>query len=83
MLAELQFGDDVELVSGHEIADLGHLDGRSATLLLPRVVGGEVEDKTKRHVEWVVKTKNPELTTVTIVARCPRAGVDRKQVSLA
>ncbi len=80
--AELQFGDDVELISGHEIENLGHLDGRFAKLLLPRVVGGEIEDKTKRHVEWVVKTKQSVPTTVTVVARCPRAGVDRKQVTL-
>jgi len=83
VIIELSLEENAELVSGYDRTELGHLDGRSAKLLLPRVVGGEVEDKTKRQAEWVVRLKNSEQSEATIIARCPRAGVDRKVVSLS
>ena len=80
MTAEIKLPDEAELVTGHERVDLGHLDGQSAKLLLPRVVGDEVVDKTRASVEWVVKTSTP--VEVTLVARCPRAGTHRVVVRL-
>ena len=80
VIAELKLPEGVELVTGHEKKELGHMDGRSAKLLLPRVVGGEVIDRSKRQVEWVVKGKPG--SKVTVVARCPRAGVNRETITL-
>ena len=82
VLAEVKLPDGAELVIGHEKVDLGHLEGRSAKLLLPRVIGADVVDKTRSSVEWVIKTETDEPLEVTIETRCPRAGVDRKKVIL-
>jgi len=41
----------------------------------------EVVDRTRRQVEWVVKT-DAEGLEVTVVARCPRAGTNRVSVTL-
>jgi len=80
VIAEIKLPKGAELVTGHEKVNLGHLEGRSAKLLLPRVIGEEVVDKTRSSVEWVIKTEKP--VEVTIEARCPRAGTDRKKVTL-
>ena len=80
VVAEIKLQEGAELVIGHVKVELGHLDGRSAKLLLPRVVGGEVIDRTKRSVEWAVKTEGPG--EVTVEARCPRAGTHRKTLTL-
>ena len=82
VLAEVKLPEGAELVIGHEKVDLGHLEGRSAKLLLPRVIGADVVDKTRSSVEWVIKTETDEPLEVTIETRCPRAGVDRKKVIL-
>ncbi|HUV33855.1 MAG TPA: M14 family metallopeptidase [Candidatus Desulfaltia sp.] len=81
VIAEIKLPEGAELVTGHEKVELGHLDGRSAKLLLPRVVGEEVVDRTRRQVEWVVKTRGEPLEA-TVVARCPRAGTHRAKVTL-
>jgi hypothetical protein len=81
-VAELKLPDDAELVTGHEKVDLGHLEGRSAKLLLPRVIGADVVDRTRSQVEWVVKTDTDETLEATIEARCPRAGTHRARVTL-
>jgi len=83
VVAEIELPEGAELVIGHEKIDVGHLDGRSAKLLLPRVVGGDVIDKTRRSVEWVVKTEGPGPFQVGVVARCPRAGTHRGRIVLA
>jgi hypothetical protein len=80
VVAEIKPQRGTELVIGHKQVELGHLDGRSAKLLLPRVVGGDVIDRTKRNVEWVVKTGGP--VDVTVEARCPRAGTHRVKLAL-
>ena len=80
VIARLMLPQGAELVMGHEKVDLGHLDGRSAKLLKPRVVGGEVIDKTRRNVEWVVKTS--EQADLILEVRCPRAGTDRRKLAL-
>ncbi len=80
VVAEIMLQEGAELVIGHGKVELGHLDGRSAKLLLPRMVGGEVIDRTKRSVEWVVKTDGPG--DVMIEVRCPRAGTHRKTLTL-
>ncbi|MBT7915143.1 hypothetical protein HN588_14685, partial [Candidatus Bathyarchaeota archaeon] len=82
VLAEIRLSDGAELVTGHEKVDLGHLEGRSAKLMLPRVIGGDVVDKTRSSVEWVIKTASDELVEVTVEARCPRAGTSRVRVTL-
>ena len=82
VLAEIKLPEGAELVIGHEKVDLGHLEGRSAKLLLPRVIGADVVDKTRSSVEWVIKTDTDEPYEVTIETRCPRAGTDRKKVIL-
>ena len=82
VLAEIILPEEVELISGYEKENLGHLEGRSAKLLKPRVVGGGIVDRTKKSVEWVVKTDG-NLQDVTIQVRCPRAGRDQKTVSLS
>jgi murein tripeptide amidase MpaA len=82
VLAEIKLPEGAELVTGHEKVDLGHLEGRSAKLLLPRVIGADVVDKTRCSVEWVIKTKTDEPVEVTIETRCPRAGTDRKKLIL-
>jgi murein tripeptide amidase MpaA len=82
VLAEVKLPEGVDLVTGHEKVNLGHLEGRSAKLLLPRVIGGDVVDKTKSSVEWVVKTETEGPIDVTIETRCPRAGTDRVKVTL-
>jgi hypothetical protein len=82
VIAEIMLPDRTELVIGHERIDLGHLDGRSAKLLLPRVIGADVVDKTRKSIEWVVKTESDEPIEVVIETRCPRAGKDRKKVIL-
>jgi hypothetical protein len=74
--------EGVELVIGHEKVNLGNLEGRSAKLLLPRVIGADVVDKTRSSVEWVVKTESDSPVDVTIETRCPRAGTDRVKVTL-
>jgi len=83
VVAEIELPGGAELVIGHEKIDVGHLDGRSAKLLLPRVVGGDVIDKTRRSVEWVLKTDGPGPFEVGVVARCPRAGTHRRKLTLA
>lgn len=83
MIASLELPEGAELVMGHENVDLGHLDGRSAKLLKPRVVGGEVIDRTRRNVEWVVKTEKTDPVEVALEVRCPRAGTDRKKLVLS
>jgi hypothetical protein len=80
VIAEIKLPEGAELITGHEKVNLGHLEGRSAKLLLPRVIGEDVVDKTRSSVEWVIKTEKP--VEVTIEARCPRAGTDRKKVTL-
>lgn len=82
VLAEVKLPDGVDLVTGHEKVNLGHLEGRSAKLLLPRVIGADVVDKTRSSVEWVVKTETESTVDVTIEARCPRAGTNRVKVTL-
>ncbi len=82
VLAEIKLPEGAELVTGHEKVDLGHLEGRSAKLLLPRVIGADVVDKTRSSVEWVIKTESNKPLEVTIETRCPRAGTDRKKVIL-
>ena len=82
VVAELKLPDDAELVTGHEKVDLGYLEGRSAKLLLPRVIGADVVDRTRSQVEWVVKTDTDEALEATIEARCPRAGTHRARVTL-
>jgi hypothetical protein len=83
VVAELGLPDGVELVVGHEKVDLGHLDGRSAKLLKPRVVGGEVIDRSRRNVEWVVKKETVEPVEVSLEVQCPRAGTDRRSLILS
>jgi hypothetical protein len=83
VVAELGLPEGVELVVGHEKVDLGHLDGRSAKLLKPRVVGGEVIDRSRRNVEWVVKTETAELVEISLEVKCPRAGTDRRRLLLS
>ena len=80
VIAEIMLPEGAELVIGHAKIEVGHLEGHSAKLLLPRVVGGEIVDKTRAIVEWVVKTKDPG--NVVVVARCSRAGTHRTTVSL-
>jgi hypothetical protein len=81
VIAEVILPHGAELVAGHEKINLGHLEGHSSKLLLPRVVGGEVVDKTRAHVEWVIKTSEP--LEVSIAARCARAGTHRTNVVLS
>jgi hypothetical protein len=81
VLAEIKLPQGVELVTGHEKVNLGHLEGRSSKLLLPRVIGADVVDKTISSVEWVIKTDEAPVE-VTLEARCPRAGTHRKKVIL-
>lgn len=82
VLAEIRIPDGAELVTGHEKVDMGHLEGRSAKLMLPRVIGGDVVDKTRSSVEWVIKTVTDEPVEVTVEARCPRAGTSRVNITL-
>lgn len=82
VLAEIKLQEGAELVTGHRKVELGHLEGRSAKLLLPRVIGADVVDKTKSSVEWVIKTKLDEPIEAVIEARCPRAGTHRQRVIL-
>jgi len=82
VVAEITLPADAELVTGLVKVDMGHLEGRSAKLLLPRVVGAEVVDNTRRQVEWVIKTSTDEPLDVTLTARCPRAGIHRVSVTL-
>jgi murein tripeptide amidase MpaA len=81
--ARIVLPEGAELVTGHEKADLGHLDGRSAKLLKPRVVGGEVIDRSRRNVEWVVKTASADPVELLLEVKCPRAGTDRKTITLS
>jgi hypothetical protein len=83
VIAQIRLPEGVELVTGHEKADLGHLDGRSAKLLKPRVVGGEVIDRSRRNVEWVVKKASTESVELLLEVKCPRAGTDRKTITLS
>jgi murein tripeptide amidase MpaA len=83
VIAQIILPEGVELVTGHEKADLGHLDGRSAKLLKPRVVGGEVIDRSRRNVEWVVKTASADPVELLLEVKCPRAGTDRKTIPLS
>ncbi len=82
VLAEIKLPNGADLVTGHEKVNLGHLEGRSAKLLLPRVIGADVVDKTRSSVEWVIKTETEGPVEVTIEARCPRAGTNRVKVTL-
>ena len=50
--------------------------------MLPRVIGGDVVDKTRSSVEWVIKTPTDEPVEVTVEVRCPRAGTSRVKVTL-
>ena len=83
VMANINLPESAELVTGYKRVDLDHLDGRSARLLKPRVVGGEVIDKSKRNVEWVVKTKTTSPAEVGVEVRCPRAGIDRRTITLS
>ncbi len=80
VVAEISLPEGVELVTGREKVNLGHLEGRSAKLVQPRVIGADVIDKTKSSVEWIVRADDP--VEVSIVTRCPRAGTDRVKVTL-
>jgi len=82
VLAEIKLPDGAELVTGHEKVDLGHLEGRSSKLLLPRVIGEDVLDKSRRSVEWVIKTNNDDINEIQIKVACPRAGKDHCSVIL-
>lgn len=82
VLAEIVLPEGVELITGHEKITLGHLEGRSAKLLLPRVIGEDVVDKTKSSVEWVIKKSDDSPVEINVVARCPRAGLDRRSVMI-
>ena len=82
VVAEIKLPMDAELVTGHEKVNLGHLEGRSSKLLLPRVIGADVVDKTRSSVEWVIKTSSDKPVEVELEARCPRAGTSRKKVML-
>ena len=82
VIAEINLGENAELVIGHEKVELGHLDGRSAKLLMPRVIGADVVDRTRSSVEWVIKTNSSDPVEVTVEARCPRAGTHRVKVTL-
>jgi murein tripeptide amidase MpaA len=82
VLAEIKLPEGTELVTGHETVDLGHLEGRSAKLLLPRVIGADVVDKTRRSIEWVIRTDTDNPLELTIEVRCPRAGTQRQKVTL-
>jgi murein tripeptide amidase MpaA len=82
VIAEIKLPEKAELVTGNEKVDLGHLEGRSAKLLLPRVIGADVVDKTRSSVEWVIKTKTDEPIEITIEIRCPRAGKKHKKLVL-
>lgn len=74
--------EDAELVTGHEKVDFGHLEGRSAKLLLPHVIGADVVDRTRSQVEWVIKTYTDEPLEAAVEARCPRAGTHSAKVTL-
>jgi len=82
VIAQIVIPEKAELVSGYEKELLGHLEGRSAKLLKPRVVGGGIIDRTKKSIDWVVKTDGTP-QDITIHVRCPRAGRDHKTVSLS
>ena len=82
VVAEIKLPMDAELVTGHEKVNLGHLEGRSSKLLLPRVIGADVVDKTRSSVEWVIKTSSDKPVEVELETRCPRAGTSRKKVML-
>jgi hypothetical protein len=71
-----------QLCTYARLVELGHLEVRSVKLLLPRVIGADVVDKTGSRVEWVVKTLTDRPVEVIIVARCPRVGTDIKKVIL-
>lgn len=79
VVAEIKLPEDAQLVIGQEKVNLGHLDGRSVKILAPRVVGGEVIDRTRASVEWVVKTEKP--LEIIVEARCARAGTHRKKIT--
>ncbi|MBN1682731.1 hypothetical protein JW865_04170 [Candidatus Bathyarchaeota archaeon] len=80
VIAEIKLSEGAELVIGHEKINIGHLDGHSSKIIAPRVVGGEIIDKTRSNVEWVVKTDKSQEVTVEI--RCSRAGTDFKKLLL-
>ncbi|MCX6643171.1 MAG: M14 family metallopeptidase [Candidatus Bathyarchaeota archaeon] len=80
VIAEIILPNGAQLVIGQEKVNLGHLEGRSAKILAPRVVGGEVIDKTRASVEWVVKTEKS--MEIIVEARCARAGTHRKKMEL-
>jgi murein tripeptide amidase MpaA len=82
VLAEIKLPERAELITGHETVDLGHLEGRSAKLLLPRVIGADVVDKTRSSFEWLVRTYTDDPLEITIEVRCPRAGTQRQKVTL-
>jgi hypothetical protein len=81
VIAEITLPEGVELVAGHEKITIGHLEGHSSNLLLPRVVGGEIQDKTIAHVEWVIKAAKP--VEIPLVVRCPRAGTHRVIIKIS
>lgn len=54
VLTEIKLLVEVKLVTGHNKVDLDHLEGRSAKLLLLRVIWANVMDMIRSSVEWVI-----------------------------
>ena len=76
---QLVFGDDVELVSGSQTADLGHLAGWADRRYEYNRFSrwGPIAKK----IEWVVRAPGAG-TTVELVATSTRAGQDAKTLAL-
>jgi murein tripeptide amidase MpaA len=70
-------GLGVEFITGKQSQDIGHLDGLASTGT-SHAFGDSLN--RKKHLEWVIRAQ--EGTTVSILAKCERAGTSISQVIL-
>ena len=78
VVVTLKVGEGIELASGKERVELGHLTGRAERKMkYSRFIDWHA---SRKKVEWVVQLRGIDSGEVYIHAGCPRAGEDAERV---
>lgn len=79
--AEIDLGEDAELLTGREQIDLGHLEGTVNRLpeLRPGAFAGE--ERSRKTAEWLIKTGR-EGAKIRVSAVSEKGGFDKQEIML-
>ncbi len=77
---EIELNETTTLMTGQNWVEIGHLQGRSDRTRNTRWYRSSIPERSKKTVEWLVKTKNP--TNVKVKAISEKAGTHCKEIKI-